>query len=361
MKCPRCGSSLVWKDGIRQLKNGSVQRYLCRKCGYRFSENSLKDCSVSVNREGRSLMTSAIVQKTSKVVGGRDDLINFLWWMKKQNYSEATIRSKSEILQMMLRRGVNLNDGESVKEFVARYKCSPGRKANIIYAYLLYAKWKGIEWAPPRILIPEKLPFIPSEAEINNLIAGTSRYISVFLQIAKETGARAGEIWNLKWSDIDFQNATIRIVAEKGSHARIFRMSSKLIQMLNRLPRKGEGIFSSHYSNLRSLRRTFEKQRKRLAEKMGNPRLLRIHFHTIRHWKGTMEYYNTKDILHVMQVLGHKRIQNTLKYTQLAKFQDPEKYICKVAKTSDEIKELIEAGFEFVCQQNGLAFFRKPK
>ena len=149
-------------------------------------------------------MTSAIVQKTSKVVGGRDDLINFLWWMKKQNYSEATIRSKSEILQMMLRRGVNLNDGESVKEFIARHKCSPGRKANIIYAYLLYAKWKGIEWAPPRILIPEKLPFIPSEAEINDLIAGTSRYISVFLQIANCIASCIAVLTQDNWATINF-------------------------------------------------------------------------------------------------------------------------------------------------------------
>jgi enoyl reductase-like protein len=74
-----------------------------------------------------------------------------------------------------------------------------------------------------------------------------------------------------------------------------------------------------------------------------------------------MEYYLTKDILHAMQVLGHRRIQNTLKYTQLVNFENVDAYICKVAEAKGEISELIEAGFEYICEKNGLKFFRKPK
>lgn len=62
-----------------------------------------------------------------------------------------------------------------------------------------------------------------------------------------------------------------------------------------------------------------------------------------------------------MQLLGHKRIQNTLKYTQLAKFEETDGFVCKVAATKEEISALIEAGFEYICENNGLKFFRKPK
>jgi hypothetical protein len=44
-------------------------------------------------------------------------------------------------------------------------------------------------------------------------------------------------------------------------------------------------------------------------------------------------YHKTKDILHVMRVLGHRSIQNTLVYTQLIDFQD-EDFTSKAA--SDE-------------------------
>jgi len=62
-----------------------------------------------------------------------------------------------------------------------------------------------------------------------------------------------------------------------------------------------------------------------------------------------------------MQLLGHKRIQNTLKYTQLAKFEETDGYVCKVAATKEEISALIEAGFEYVCEYEGSRFFKKPK
>ena len=66
-----------------------------------------------------------------------------------------------------------------------------------------------------------KLPFITYEREIDDLIAGCNNKVATFLQIIKETGARAGEVFNLKWTDIDFENRTITITPEKGSNPRI--------------------------------------------------------------------------------------------------------------------------------------------
>ncbi|MEM2103521.1 MAG: hypothetical protein QW717_01350 [Candidatus Bathyarchaeia archaeon] len=73
-----------------------------------------------------------------------------------------------------------------------------------------------------------------------------------------------------------------------------------------------------------------------------------------------MEYHKTKDILHVMQFLGHKNIKNTLVYTQLVNFENDE-YVCKAAKNVKEAAELIEAGFEYICDVEGVKLFRKRK
>ena len=63
------------------------------------------------------------------------------------------------------------------------------------------------------------------------------------------------------------------------------------------------------------------------------------------------------------QILGHRRIENTLKYIQLAKelFKDQVEYISKIAKTEGEACALIDAGFDFVCDFNGNKLFRKRK
>jgi len=93
----------------------------------------------------------------------------------------------------------------------------------------------------------------------------------------------------------------------------------------------------------------------KMSEKLGNPRLLRIHFHTLRHWKATMEYHRTKDILYVMKLLGHKSIANTLIYTQLVEFEGDE-YHSAIANNVEEAQKLIEAGFEYVCSHRDECF-----
>jgi len=43
------------------------------------------------------------------------------------------------------------------------------------------------------------------------------------------------------------------------------------------------------------------------------------------------------------------------------KEQKNDEFICKIARTLKEISQLIELGFEYVCEQDGLKFFRKRK
>jgi len=134
-----------------------------------------------------------------------------------------------------------------------------------------------------------------------------------------------------------------------------------LYQSLNTLPREHEQIFK-HYRKLNYLRRSFDRYRKRATHKLGNPRILKITFHTLRHWKATIEYHKTKDILYVMRLLGHRNIKHTLLYTQLVKpNDDDDEYFSKVARTVNEARRLVENGFEYVCDIEGAKLFRKRK
>ena len=73
-----------------------------------------------------------------------------------------------------------------------------------------------------------------------------------------------------------------------------------------------------------------------------------------------MEYHKTRDILHVMQILGHRSITNTLKYTQLINFKDDE-YTAKVAHSEQEVCQLLEGGYEYVCDYNESKILKKRK
>lgn len=228
--------------------------------------------------------------------------------------------------------------------------------------YKQYLKYMGTNWKEPKYTQENPLPFIPTEAEIDSLISSGTRKTATLLQLLKETGARIGEIPKLKWIHIDNERRTIYITAEKGSNSRILPISTKLIAMLNNLPKTDDRIFQA---NKHGLKNTFEGLRERATTKLNNPRLKAIHLHTFRHWKGTMEYHKTKDIIHVKTVLGHKNIESTMIYINLEQatfLSQSDEWTCKATNNTNEATQLIESGFEYIATTpDGLMLFRKRK
>ena len=66
--------------------------------------------------------------------------------------------------------------------------------------------YKHIPFDKPNYRRIERLPFVPLEAEVDQLIAGVGEKTATFLQLIKETGIRAGEAWSLKWIDFDSES-----------------------------------------------------------------------------------------------------------------------------------------------------------
>jgi integrase len=375
--CKQCGSQKTWKDGVRNTDFGDIQRYICRDCGFRFSESdsaksfnmtSGKGSSCQIGADpfahGQVINLAAIeplkegpAGATENSLDAKGKIVQFSFWQSRQGFSNATIEGRVKLLKRMMRLGANFSNEDSIKEIIATQKWSVSRKVNAVDAYDSLLKMQGKTWTPPIYKRVRKLPFIPTESEIDQLIAGTSKRISTYLQLLKETGMRCGEASQLKWTDLDFESRAVRVTPEKGSNPRILPLSNKLIEMLNALKKDAVTVFGVS-SEL--MRRNFSKQRKPLASKLKNPRIQQITFHTFRHWKATMEYYKTRDILHVKQILGHKSLDNTMKYTQLIGFKDDE-FSARVAHSEDEACQLVETGFDFVCDFNGNKLFRKRK
>ena len=327
------------------------------------------DCRVSASRKGAKNLVE-VKSRTEKWAAGATEqtadvkgkILEFLWKLKKQGYSEATIKTYGEALNTIIHRGANVFNTESVKETLAKEKFSDSSKHIIIAAYSKFLETQGGTWKPPICRVSRKLPFIPLEREIDDLIAGCGKKAALFLQVLKETAMRAGEALRLKWTDIDFKRRIMILnEPEKHGNPRVFQISPKLIEMLNALPKKSHKVFDCTYISVKS---NYVKSRKRLARKLGNPRLQRITFHTLRHWKATMTYHKTKDPLYVKEMLGHKSLNTTLLYIQLEKTlykESSDEFTVKVAKEHEMIKALLEVGFEYVCEKDGLMFFRKRK
>lgn len=137
-------------------------------------------------------------------------------------------------------------------------------------------------------------------------------------------------------------------------------MSSKTIAMLKALPNKYDPYVFNPTSV--AMRQALQIARNSLAAIMHNPRFKQVHLHTFRHWKATMEYHKTKDLLHVMRMLGHRNVNSTLIYTKLLDFEDDE-WNVRRPQTSKEEDELTKANFEYVRYDNKEAcpIYRKRK
>jgi integrase len=147
--------------------------------------------------------------------------------------------------------------------------------------------------------------------------------------------------------------------------------------MLQNLPKVNQYIFTCspktqighedpklHMRLLKRQKALLAHPRRRIAEKLRNPRLLKIHYHTFRHWKATQLYHQTRDILYVMKFLGHTDVKNTLIYIDLeiACFsRSGDEYHAKTARTEVEALQLIEAGFEYVTDFGEVKLFRNRK
>jgi len=245
-----------------------------------------------------------------------------------------------------------------MKTVICSYPASEARKELFSNAYDYYVEFRKLTWARPRFKRVDVPIFLPSESELDSLIANVRDKMSVFLQLLKETGADSGEAWKLRWIDVDVERRTVAVSPTKNHNSRTLPISSNLLARLLKLPKKNERVFAAQ--NLDRFRWRYERARNLLAVKLENPRLHLIAFRNFRHWKATMEYHRTKDILHVQWLLGHKRLSNTLVYTHLVNFENDE-WTCKVAKTVDDAKALVESGFDFVTDMDGLKLFRKRK
>jgi integrase/recombinase XerD len=284
-----------------------------------------------------------------------------MMYLQKNGRSEATIRTKFKIVRFMVKNNVNLKDPEEVKLYIARRKeWSDRHKILAVYAYNDYARMENITFAPP-YYHNNSVPFVPTEKEVEALISGTSKKISISLQALKETGFRIGELWNCKWTDLDEEKSTIKCRAEKHGLPREIRVTAKLIQRLNTLPKDSEYIFRS--TSLSNHRWRFDRQKTALAKKLQNPRLKQIHFHTFRHYYATRLFSETKSLPLIKEKLGHRNINSTMVYTHILEFdEESQNYHHAIAKDEKEAGQLIDNGWTYVLTTpQNIMMFRKRK
>ena len=80
-------------------------------------------------------------------------------------------------------RKSDLLNPESVKRYLGTAELTEGRKEALTVRLARFYRFKGIKWTPPRYRRVDKLPFIPLESEVEQLISGMGKKAACFLQL----------------------------------------------------------------------------------------------------------------------------------------------------------------------------------
>jgi len=140
--------------------------------------------------------------------------------------------------------------------------------------------------------------------------------------LSLETGMRAGEIFGLRWVDVDLKNRLLHIADPKGGAPRKVPITGTVAEMLNqRRPGEREELVFRARGGGRHLGMSdiyFEVvQEVRLNDGVKDPRQ-KVLFHTLRHTFASWLALQGVPILTIKELLGHKSLAMTERYAHLS-------------------------------------------
>ncbi len=190
-------------------------------------------------------------------------------------------------------------------------------------ACLKYMYTKAIEWgyvkANPSKAVkllkepPGRLRYLKPE-EVGLLLKACADHLRPIVVTALNTGMRKSEILNLKWNELDLGNRKITVANSKNNEKRVIPINETLQSELSALTKNPECEYVFLGKNglpLGDIKKAFLGAIKRA-------KITDFRFHDLRHTFGSQMVMQGVDIRTVQQVMGHKTIKMTMRYSHLS-------------------------------------------
>lgn len=176
------------------------------------------------------------------------------------------------------------------------------------------------------VRVPHKIPVVLNKQEVSRLIAcaGNLKHQTA-LAVAYGTGLRVSEVLSLKVSDIDSQRMTLRVEQGKGGRDRYAMIPPLLLERLRvwwRVARAQGKMLNGGwlFPGRDPIDPLTAKQLNRAIHEAATLAKIdkRVSMHTLRHSFATHLLEQKVDIRVIQVMLGHKKLETTALYTQVA-------------------------------------------
>jgi integrase len=163
-----------------------------------------------------------------------------------------------------------------------------------------------------------------TDGEVARLIAATreNRYghrDATAVLLAYRHGLRAAELVTLRWDSVDFAHGRLHVNRAKNGNPGVHPLGGRELRALRRLRREQEPQSPFVFSTERAGPFTTAGFRKMVARLGVAAKFeFRVHPHMLRHACGFQLANKGVDTRSLQAYLGHKNIQHTVRYTELA-------------------------------------------
>ncbi len=138
------------------------------------------------------------------------------------------------------------------------------------------------------------------------------------VEAAFHTGMRRAEEFNLMWSNVNFNTRTITIPQSKNGEMRHIKMNERVAEIFRNLPTrlKGEWVFPSNAGRTPLNANNFVNRVFKPA--LSKAEISDFHWHDLRHTFASRLTMAGVDLRTVQELMGHKTIKMTLRYSHLS-------------------------------------------
>ena len=306
---------------IKENNNGTYTIY------YRDANKRARQETVRTKTLAKELLSKRMAERTDAVKFGKEhiEVVTVSELSKKYNdYSrthkrKSTFETQIHYLKKLLPFFGKMTTVEIKAIHLDKYKSERAievsngtinRELSILRAMLQKAKeWGHLENIPKFSKLkepPGRIRYLTQNEAKKLIEVCSNEQTRNIILVALMTGMRRGEILNLKWPNIDLQHNMIHIEDSKTHERRDIPISPELKKVF-----EGMGQINDRLFDIKSVKTSFHTALKRAGIK-------NFRFHDLRHTFASWLVISGTSLLVVKELLGHKKLDMTLRYAHLS-------------------------------------------
>jgi len=272
--------------------------------------------------------------------------------------AKNTIKSFKHRLRE-LSRFADLMNPEDVKQAIGYSKLSNSSKCSFALAYEWFTRANGLQWEKPRFKWNLPTPIMPNTDQVNKIISATTLRFATIFKLMAEIGVGGEELHQTHRNQFETTQGIISIKGLKGHGSANYKLKSQTAEMLREYLAKNPQDYPFPRPYIMST--MWRRARETASKNHNDPSLKTIPMKNLRNYSGAQFYYKFPDPIGVMRHLRHKRLETTMHYLRAIVLNGEEEYTVKTATNIKEATELLEHGFTYVQEIDGIKLYRKRK